>query len=270
MKVVLFCGGLGTRLREHSETVPKPLVDIGYRPIVWHIMRYYAHFGHKEFILCLGYRGDLIKNYFLNYDECLSNDFVMSEGGKRIDLVSNDIADWRITFVDTGIRTNIGGRLAAIREHLDGDEVFLASYSDSLTNADLSDYEARFRESGRVAGLLAVHPMQSFHTVRVDDRSLVSDIRISRESGLWINGGFFMLRREVFDHTREGEDLVEEPFARLAKADQLFAYRYRGYWDCMDTFKDKKRFDGMFERGQMPWAIWEPGNGVGSGEEGAS
>ena len=263
MKVVLFCGGLGTRLREYSDTVPKPLVEIGYRPIVWHLMRYYAHFGHREFILCLGHRGDMIKNYFLHYGECLSNDFVLSEGGKRIDLVSNDIKDWRITFADTGIHANIGRRLLAVREHLESDEMFMASYSDALTNADLDDYLSRFRSSGKVAALLAVHPMHSFHTVSVDDRACVSEIRTAHDSGLWINGGFFIMRQSVFDYMREGEDLVEEPFRRMAAESQLLAYRYCGYWARMDSYKDKKRFDGMYERGEQPWAVWEPANGTG-------
>ena len=120
MKVVLFCGGLGTRLREHSDTIPKPLVNIGYRPILWHLMRYYAHFGHKDFILCLGYRGDLIREYFLNYNECMSNDFVLSEGGRKIELLRSDIEDWRITFVDTGLHSNIGQRLLRVRQYLRG------------------------------------------------------------------------------------------------------------------------------------------------------
>ena len=124
MKVVLFCGGLGTRLREHSDTIPKPLVNIGHRPILWHLMRYYAHYGHKDFILCLGYRGDLIREYFLNYNECISNDFVLSDGGKKIELLSRDLDDWRITFVDTGLQSNIGQRLLRVRKFLEGEDSF--------------------------------------------------------------------------------------------------------------------------------------------------
>jgi len=263
MKVVLFCGGLGTRLREHSDTIPKPLVDIGYRPILWHLMRYYAHFGHTEFILSLGYRGDLIKKYFLRYDECLSNDFILSEGGQKIELQSSDIKDWRITFVDTGIQTNIGGRLAKVRGYLGNDETFLASYSDALTNVDLDDYVRKFNESGKVGALLAVQPMHSFHTVHVSEESVVTDLRPSHDSGFWINGGFFVFRRSIFDYMRDGEELVEEPFRRLVAEGQLMAYRYRGYWDCIDTFKDKKRFDSLFASGTHPWAIWDGGNSLG-------
>ena len=144
MKVVLFCGGLGTRLREHSDTIPKPLVNVGYRPILWHLMRYYAHYGHKDFILCLGYRGDLIREYFLKYNECMSNDFTLSEGGRRVELHSSDIEDWRITFVDTGLHSNIGQRLLRVREHLRGEEVFLANYSDGLSDLPLDQHIADF------------------------------------------------------------------------------------------------------------------------------
>jgi glucose-1-phosphate cytidylyltransferase len=137
MKVVLFCGGLGTRMQEYSDTIPKPMVEIGYRPLMWHLMRYYAYYGHKEFILCLGYKGDVIKRYFLEYEECLSNDFVLSRGGKQVLLYNNDIEDWTITFVDTGMNANIGQRLVAVKEYLEDEDVFLANYADGLTDLDL-------------------------------------------------------------------------------------------------------------------------------------
>ena len=148
MKVVLFCGGLGTRMKEFSETIPKPMVDVGYRPIMWHLMRYYAHFGHKEFILCLGYGGDAIRNYFLNYNECLSNDFVMKDGGKTIQLYNHDITDWTITFVDTGLNSNIGQRLVKVRKYLRDDEYFMANYSDGISDLDLNAYIRKFKETG--------------------------------------------------------------------------------------------------------------------------
>src|SRR5215471_8954268 len=137
MKVVLFCGGLGTRLKDLSENVPKPMVNIGYRPILWHLMKYYAYYGHKDFILCLGYKADVIKQFFLNYEEWISNDFTLSQGGTQLTLANNDIADWNITFVDTGLHTNIGQRLVAVRKYLEGEDVFLANYSDGLTDLDL-------------------------------------------------------------------------------------------------------------------------------------
>src|SRR6516225_4620031 len=184
MKVVLFCGGLGTRLREYSETVPKPMVNIGYRPIIWHLMKYYAHYGHTEFILCLGYRGDLIKQYFLDYNECLSNDFELVGGTKQIRLYGRDIEGWKITFADTGLHSNIGQRLKAVQHYLGDDPVFLANYSDALTDLPLADYIKRFHEQDKLASFICVTPSQSFHTVSLDGNGLVDDIKPVPESGL--------------------------------------------------------------------------------------
>lgn len=256
MKVVLFCGGLGTRLREASPTIPKPLVDIGYRPIMWHLMRYYAHYGHKDFILCLGYKGDTIKNYFLQYSETLSNDFVMSKGGREIRLYNNDIEDWTISFVDTGLKSNIGMRLKAVQPLLDGEEVFMANYSDGLSDLYLPDYLDHFYQHRPVASFLAVQPSQSFHVVSVGQDDFVTDISAANDASMWINGGFFILRNEIFDYMRDGEELVVEPFKRLIEQRQLIGYRHRGFWACMDTFKDKTTFDEMYASGDMPWAVW--------------
>src|SRR5690349_422134 len=165
MKVVLFCGGLGMRLRDYAENVPKPMVPIGYRPIIWHLMKYYAHFGHKDFILCLGYRGDMIKEYFLNYEECVSNDFVLSQGGRKRELLNSDIADWRITFVETGLNSNIGERLKAVQRHLVGEEMFLANYSDGLTDLPLQEQIDDLRRRDKVASFLCVRPNLSYHFV---------------------------------------------------------------------------------------------------------
>jgi glucose-1-phosphate cytidylyltransferase len=256
MKVVLFCGGLGTRLREHSETVPKPMVNIGYRPIIWHLMKYYAHFGHTEFILALGYRGDLIKKYFIEYDEWLSNDFQLSGNSKSIRLHNRDIADWKITFVDTGLHSNIGQRLLGVRRYLEDDDVFLANYSDGLSDLSLDDYLAYFHRQDRIASFVSVHPSQSFHTVSLGADGMVEDIQHVGAANLWINGGYFIFRREVFDYIKEGEELVEEPFQRLIRLQQLSAYRYAGFWACMDTLKDKRAFDEMNDRGDTPWQVW--------------
>ena len=261
MKVVLFCGGLGTRLKEYSETIPKPMVDIGYRPIMWHLMRYYAHFGHKEFILCLGYRGDVIKNYFLNYNECLSNDFVLRNGGRDIHLVNNDIEDWQITFVDTGLNANIGQRLMAVRQYLGDDEMFMANYSDGLADLDLDVYVDHFRRQEKVASFLAVKPSQSFHMVHMGEGSLVNAIEPVGLSDTWINGGFFVFRKELFDYMEAGEELVQEPFYRLIAEQQLIAYRHHTFWACMDTLKEKNLFDTMYANGDTPWAVWDHAEG---------
>jgi glucose-1-phosphate cytidylyltransferase len=261
MKVVLFCGGLGTRLREHSDTIPKPLVPIGYRPILWHLMRYYAHYGHKDFILCLGYRGDLIREFFLNYREELTNDFVLSEGGRKVELLRRDIEDWRITFVDTGMHTSIGERLAAVRDHVAGEEVFLANYSDGLSDVDLNVLIKDFHAKDVVATFVSSRSQQSFHAVMADEAGYVTDFG-GKAADYWINAGYFVLRREIFDYLKPGEELVEEPFRRLIERGKLATYRHPGFWRPMDTLKDKIIFDRMYARGEAPWEVWRqpPGN----------
>jgi len=257
MKVVLFCGGLGTRLKEFSETIPKPMVEIGYRPLMWHLMRYYAHFGHKEFILCLGYRGDYIKKYFLNYDEWLSNDFVMKKGGKHVQLHNNDIEDWTISFIDTGLHTNIGQRLLAVKEYLDGEEVFMANYSDGLADLDIHKYLDHFYQQDKIASFLSVRPSQSFHVVSSGQDGLVANLSPVANTDLWINGGFFVFKKDIFNYLQEGEELVQEPFYRLIQENQLVTYRNQGFWACVDTLKEKKMFDDMYARGDTPWAVWD-------------
>ena len=256
MKVVLFCGGLGMRLKDYSENIPKPLVNIGYRPILWHVMKYYAHYGHKDFLLCLGYKADAIKNYFLNYNECLTNDFVLSEGGKNLHLLNSDIHDWRITFVDTGINSNIGERLRAVEPHLKKEEIFLANYVDGLTDLPLSDYVDYFLRQNRIGSFLCVKPTQSFHVVSLEG-DLVSDIQHVTNAGLRMNGGYFIFRRSIFEHMREGEELVVEPFRRLIKDRQLLGYKYDGFWACMDTFKEKQQLEDLYTRGDAPWEVWK-------------
>lgn len=257
MKVVLFCGGFGTRLREYSETIPKPLVEIGYRPIIWHLMKYYAHFGHKDFILALGYRGDLIKDYFLRYNECMSNDFVLSDGGQTVELLSTDIDDWRITFCDTGPRSNIGQRLLRVKSLLEGEEMFLANYSDGLSDLPLDLQLVDMKKNGSVASFASVRPSYSLSAVETNGDGLVTAIRYMSEADTRINGGFMVLRSDIFDYIQEGEELVEEPFGRLIEEQKLSAYQYDGFWAAMDTFKDKVQFDDMVASGKMPWQVWD-------------
>ena len=258
MKVVLFCGGLGMRLRDYAENVPKPMVPIGYRPILWHLMRYYAHYGHKDFILCLGHRGDFIKQYFLDYDEGLSNDFILTEGGRKRELLNSDIDDWRITFVETGASANVGERLVAVREHLDDDGPFLANYADGLTNLPLPEQIEHFQAHGKVASFLAVRPNLSYHFVATDGDGRVTAFRDIVQSGLRVNGGFFVFQPAIFDYIEDGEELVLEPFQRLLDQDQLVAYEYDGFWMPMDTAKDKQRFDDLLKSGVPPWEVWHP------------
>ena len=256
MKVVLFCGGLGTRLREYSDTIPKPLVDIGYRPILWYIMKYYAYYGHKEFILCLGYKGNMIKDYFLNYKEWDSNDFELSNGGADVRLFNSDIKDWKITFVDTGLQSNLGQRLIAVRKYIGDDEMFFANYSDGLSDAPLPDCVKLLQEKNAVACFLGVKPSQSFHAAQIDDDGLITKFSHVMYSEYRINGGFFTMRKEIFDYINNGEELVEEPFQRLITEKKLVSYKYDGFWSAIDTFKDKHKIDEMYARGVRPWEIW--------------
>lgn len=257
MKVVLFCGGAGMRMREFSDTVPKPMVPIGARPIIWHLMKYYAHWGHTDFILCLGHRAEVFKEYFLNYKEWLSNDFVLKRGGHDLTMLSTDIDDWTITFVDTGIQASIGERLMAVREHVHEEDYFLANYSDGLSDLPLPAIVDEATARGNVATFMLTTPSQTFHLVDADDDGRVTAINDSRQAGLWVNAGFFVLRREIFDYMRPGEELVYEPFARLMEAGELMAHRHVGFWAGMDTFKDRQRLDEMYAAGDAPWEVWK-------------
>jgi glucose-1-phosphate cytidylyltransferase len=256
MKVVLFCGGLGTRLREHSDTIPKPLVNVGYRPIIWHLMRYYAHFGHKDFILCLGYRGDMIREYFLNYRDCMSTDFTLSLADQKVQMLGEDVHDWRITFVDTGLHANLGQRLARVKHLLRDEPMFLANYSDGVSDLDLPAAISDFERSDATASFLAVRPAQSFHTVDIAADGCVQGIESMNKADLWVNGGYFCLRPQVFDAMRDGEELVEQPFRRLLAERKLRARKHEGFWAAMDTFKDKITLDRMEAQGRCPWMVW--------------
>jgi glucose-1-phosphate cytidylyltransferase len=260
VKVVLFCGGLGLRLHPTTEMVPKPLVPIGEKPILWHLMKYYSHFGHKDFILCLGYKGEEIKKFFLNYDECLSNDFVLTKGGKKRQLLKSDIEDWRITFLETGLNVDIGQRLRAAQKYLENEESFLANYSDGLTDLPLPKLVKYFNEQGKIACLLSVKPYYVFHVISTDRGGFVKNICQMTQSKMRINGGYFLFKKQIFDHIKEGEDLVNEPFQRLISQRELIAYKYDGFWASLDTYKDKQRLDDLILQNHASWQIWKNGN----------
>jgi len=243
------------RLRGYTDDVPKPMVTIGTRPILWHLMKYYAHFGHKDFIICLGYKGNCIKEYFLHYDESASNNFVWSKGGKHIHYLNRDIDDWTITFVETGANANIGERLKAVESYVQDEEMFLANYGDGLSDLPLPQMLDAFQQSDAVAALLLVQPTASFDIVQPGPNGIVKGISPLGSTDIWINGGFFVMRREIFQHIRLGEELVREPFRRLIEREKLLAYKYNGFWQCMDTFKDKQRLEELNE-GSGPWKIW--------------
>lgn len=255
MKVVLFCGGLGTRIREYSESVPKPMIPIGHQPILWHVMQYYSQYGHRDFVLCLGYKANVVKNYFLNYNQAANSDCTISQFGGKVELLGERPADWRVSLVDTGIWRNIGQRLLAVRHFVQDEEIFLANYSDGLTDAPLANMIERFKRSDKIACFIAIHPPITFHLASFDENGTVQRISASSESEMWINGGYFIFRREIFDYIQEGEELVDQPFKRLIDCGGLMAYRYEGFWRAMDTLKDRQVLEEMVERGDTPWHV---------------
>ena len=255
MKVVLFCGGQGLRIRDLSDKIPKPLVSIGQRPILWHIMRYYAHHGHRDFILCLGYKSEAIKRYFIDHNAYLTHDFVLSSG-QAPELLGGDIQDWRITFVDTGLHANVGQRLKQVERHLGDDPYFLANYSDTLTDAPLNNWIERFKREDAVGSFMCVRPHLSLHTVYMGENNRVRDIR-GISSDILVNGGYFTFRRDIFDHIGPGEELVEEPFQRLIRQGALLGQRYTGFWATMDTYKDHQHLEALVTDEAAPWEVWK-------------
>jgi glucose-1-phosphate cytidylyltransferase len=260
MKVVLFCGGMGTRIREYSENIPKPMIPVGQHPILWRVMDYYSQYGHRDFVLCLGYKANIIKDYFLTHKHQQISDFVVS--GQNIQVLDETkrTDDWRVTLIDTGVWRNIGERLWAVKDQVKGEEMFCANYSDGLTDVDLDDMVNKFKESGKIACFLAVRPPLTYHIADIDDDGRVKEFISSERSEIWINGGYFLLRREIFDYMREGEELVLEPFSRLIAENQLMAYKHTGFWRSMDTLRDRQVLEDLLEKGQMPWRV----GGVGA------
>lgn len=262
MKVVLFCGGMGMRIRplapsgHGADTTPKPMVTVGSHPLLWNVMRYYAHYGHDEFILCLGHGAETIKRYFLEYNEYIGNDFVMTDGGRSLQLMRSDIESWRIHFVDTGLNTNVGERLWRVRHMLQDEPSFMANYSDGLTNLPLPQYLGTFEQSGKTAACVCVRPPASGHVVQFREDGGIQGIATHTEADLWINGGYFVFRREFFDYMNDGEEIVREPFERLIEKDLLLGYRYEGFWQSCDTFKEKEDLDRRYAAGDRPWQVW--------------
>ncbi|MDA9463528.1 sugar phosphate nucleotidyltransferase [Bradyrhizobium sp. CCBAU 53415] len=255
MKVVLFCGGLGTRIREYSESIPKPMVPVGQHPMLWHVMQYYSQYGHRDFVLCLGYKANAIKEYFLNSDRWAHSDCVVSNFGRKVEVIGEQPPDWQVALVDTGIWRNIGQRLMAVRPLVENEDIFLANYSDGLTDAPLPEIIERFKRSKMVGCFVAVHPPFNFHLAEFNGGDAVKRLRSSQQSEIWINGGYFIFRKEIFDYIREGEELVLEPFNRLIEAGKLMAYKYEGFWRAMDTLRDRQVLEEMIERGEMPWKV---------------
>jgi len=255
MKVVLFCGGLGMRIRDYSEHIPKPMIPVGSQPLVWHIMQYYSDYGHQDFILCLGYKANVIKDYFLNYKQTAYSDCIISDFGKKVEILGQLPPDWRVSLVDTGVWRNIGERLLAVRHLVADEEIFLANYSDGLTDAPLADMIDRFKKSNKIGCFIAIHPPISFHLAEFDEQGRLLRLRSSQQADIWINGGYFIFRNEIFDFIKQGEELVLEPFERLIAGGHMMVYRYEGFWRAMDTLRDRQVLEEMAERGDTPWRV---------------
>jgi glucose-1-phosphate cytidylyltransferase len=255
VKAVILAGGLGTRLREETEFRPKPMVEIGGKPILWHIMKVFAFHGITDFVICVGYRGNVIKEYFLNY-EALNNDFTIHLGNKH-DIVYHDThleSDWRVTVVDTGLETQTGGRVKRIEPFID-DDTFVVTYGDGLADIDVGALIAFHRGHGRVATVTAVQPTSRFGLLNLDQDARVATFNEKPQTDDWVNGGFFVFERGVFDYLDDACTLEREPLAALTRAEQLMAYRHTGFWQPMDTHREFTLLNELWER-NPPWKLW--------------
>jgi glucose-1-phosphate cytidylyltransferase len=257
MKVVILCGGKGTRLKEQTESIPKPLIEIGGRPILWHIMKIYSVHGFNDFILCLGYRGQAIKEYFMDYLSWRHHDFSldMSGGEPAVHLLNHDRERWRIAFADTGEETSTGGRIKRIAP-LISDDSFMATYGDGVADLDIGKLAEFHRAHGRIGTLTVVKPQLQFGVLEVGGEGRVTSFREKPQLDHWINGGFFVFRREFFDYLGEDDVLERAPLERLTKDGQLMAYRHETYWECMDTYKDTILLNELWASGNAPWKAW--------------
>ncbi len=253
MKVVILCGGKGTRFREYPEDMPKALAPVGGKPILWHIMKSYAHYGYKDFILCLGYKGDMIKKYFIE-DEWRAADFTINLKDKKKVTHTSGEEDWNITFADTGQETNTGGRLKRIEKFIPEGEDFFATYGDGLSDINISELLRFHREKGKTATITCIRPYSQFGIVETDD-SLVKSFREKPRLDYWINGGFFVFKKEMLKSVGENDVLEKKPFEALAAKGEIAAYKFGGFWQCMDTFKDYQSLNELWEKG-APWKVW--------------
>ncbi len=259
MKVAILCGGKGTRLQEKTESIPKPLIEIGGRPILWHIMKIYSHYGFNDFVLLLGYKGDKIKEYFVDGDRWRRHNFTLSTAPgcePKLELLNQDADDWRITFLDTGLETNTGGRIKKAEPYIDGDS-FLVTYGDGVADIDIPELVRTHHRHGKSATVTAVTPLSQFGIMRLNGDGAVREFMEKPRMKDWVNGGFFVFNRDVFDYLQEDSVLEREPLQRLAEADRIRAYQHSGFWACMDTYKDAVTLDNLWNTKQARWKLWK-------------
>ncbi|MEP7341181.1 MAG: sugar phosphate nucleotidyltransferase [Acidobacteriota bacterium] len=264
MKTVILCGGRGTRLGEHGASVPKALIEIGGQPVLWHLLKIFAHQGMNDFILCLGHLGDEIKRYFTERyfldREPLYADLAPEPGlggDFQLQWQHAGSGELNITFAETGLDTNTGGRIKRIEKYLGGEETFCVTYGDGLASVDLNALLEFHRSHGRIATLTAVHPRSNFGIIKLDGESAVTEFEEKPVMKEWINGGFFVFNRRLFEYLEDDIVLEREPLQHLASERQLIAYRHSGFWKCMDTYKDNVEFNQLWDAGQAEWKIWE-------------
>lgn len=258
MKVVLLAGGFGTRISEESVSKPKPMIEINGKPILWHIMKEYSHYGFNEFVICAGYKQHVIKEFFANY-YLHRSDVTFDFGSENSMVVHNNVAEpWKVTIVDTGLNTMTGGRVKRVKEYI-GDETFLLTYGDGLCDINLRELYVFHKKHGKLATLTAIQPGSRFGTLEMDeDNNIMRFAEKRREDGGWINGGYMILEPKVLDYI-DGDHIAfeREPLERLSMENQLVAYKYNGFWQCMDTLRDKMYLEELLQKGQAPWKVWE-------------
>lgn len=256
MKAVILAGGLGTRLREETEYRPKPMVEIGGRPILWHIMKQLSQQGLNEFVICLGYKGELIKDFYLNY-ETRTNDVTINLGSDQVRPIhaNTHSENWEVTLANTGASTFTGGRIFRIQKFVEN-ETFLCTYGDGLADIDLKKLQTFHRSHGKIATVTAVKPLSRFGALNLDDQNKVLEFSEKPVSSDWVNGGFFIFEPKIFDYLDENCTLESEPLERLAKDGQLVAYKHDGFWQPMDTYRETQELNALFAAGNAPWKNW--------------